>query len=178
MTFVSAMRNRSSSTSETALSGPYLRAFGLLIAFGDTGAGPRHRGGNHVLNKRGGRRDGGAYARLGLVLGGSGKALVSEELVNKFEIEGGGGRRLSWRMSQPGGQITVNGGFTISKMSFIIIEHSLIKPPEGCEPDDGGFFMVGRDHACVNSPTERSVSETIIYCHHVQVHDDDPPGFD
>jgi hypothetical protein len=84
------MRNRSSSTPEAALFGPYLRAFGLLIAFGDTGAGARHRGRNHVLNKLGGLRDGGTYVRLSVFVGIERKALLSEELVNKFESEGWG----------------------------------------------------------------------------------------
>lgn len=85
---VSAMRNRSSSTPKAALSGPYLRAFGLLIAFGDTGTGLRHRSRNHVLNKLGGLWDGGTYTRLSLFVGIESKALVSEELVNKFESGG------------------------------------------------------------------------------------------
>ncbi|MBO0127140.1 hypothetical protein [Agrobacterium sp. OT33] len=86
---VPAMRNRSSSTPKAALFGPYLRAFGLLIAFGDTGAGARHRGSNHVLNKLGGLRDGGTYTRI-VFIRIERKALVSEELVNKFESEGRG----------------------------------------------------------------------------------------
>lgn len=84
------MRNRSSSTPEAALFGPYLRAFGLLIAFGDTGASARHRGSNHFLNKRGRLRDGGTYTRPCVFVGIERKALVSEELVNKFESEGWG----------------------------------------------------------------------------------------
>ncbi|MDP9590503.1 UNVERIFIED_ORG: hypothetical protein J2W19_003062 [Shinella zoogloeoides] len=87
---VPAVRNRSSSTPEAALSGPYLRAFGLLIAFGDTGAGPRHRSRNHVLDKPGGLWDGGAHTRLSVFVGIERTALVSEELVNKFEFGGWG----------------------------------------------------------------------------------------
>ncbi|MBB4282625.1 hypothetical protein GGE43_002527 [Agrobacterium tumefaciens] len=95
---VPAMRNRSSSTPEAALSGPYLRAFGLLIAYGDMGAGPRHGSRNHAPCKcvrrsccRGDRYvNGSADTRLALTIWVERKSLVSEEVVNKFESEGWG----------------------------------------------------------------------------------------
>jgi hypothetical protein len=97
-------------------------------------------------SKLGRWRDGGAYARFGL--GVDGKALISEELVNKFEIEGRGGRLLGWGMSQPGDQITVNGGFTMISRSFIIIEQLQENRRRAANPVMAVFLCsVGITHA-------------------------------
>ncbi|MFD1328738.1 hypothetical protein [Mycoplana ramosa] len=37
-------------------------------------------------------------------------------------------------ISEPGAQLAVNGGFTMSVMSFNILEHLDEKPPEGANP--------------------------------------------
>lgn len=47
-------------------------------------------------------------------------------------------------MAQPGAQIADNGVFTMSAKSINIRVHPDEKPPEGCEPIDGGFFMLVR----------------------------------
>ncbi|MES5045643.1 DUF6538 domain-containing protein [Rhizobium nepotum] len=59
-------------------------------------------------------------------------------------------RALRGRDIDPPAQTAVNGGFTMSAMSFNILEHLSEKSPEGCEPVDGGFSMFRQRRACVN----------------------------
>jgi hypothetical protein len=59
-------------------------------------------------------------------------------------------------MSQPRRHSAVNGSFTMQKRSFIIFEHSQEKPPEGCEPGDGGFFML----ICIYAAVKRQLKYT------------------
>lgn len=53
------------------------------------------------------------------------------------------------KISEPGAQTVVNGGFTMSAKLFNIRIHPDEKPPEGCEPCDGGFSMLDRRRAWV-----------------------------
>jgi hypothetical protein len=78
---------------------------------------------------------------------------------------------VGWDISQPGGHSAVNGGFTEISSSFIIIEHSQGKPPEGCEPCDGGFFMVGQHCALVKRRYGiRCISKASQRGHPLRVH--------
>ncbi|RWX18293.1 hypothetical protein EHI42_08755 [Rhizobium hidalgonense] len=81
---------------------------------------------------------------------GSGKfAYAAWRFVNIFDWVGRVRLGVGWVISEPGAQLTVNGGFTISMASFNILEHLDEKPPEGCEPVDGGFSMLVDETAWV-----------------------------
>ncbi|NTF42593.1 hypothetical protein [Rhizobium rhizogenes] len=78
-------------------------------------------------------------------------AQASRGVVNNLVWKGMVRLGFGGEISEPGAQAVVNSGFTMSAKLFNIRVHSREKPPEGCEPYDGGFSMLDRRRELVNT---------------------------